>query len=371
MRILYLSISYVPSRRASSLQVMRMCAALARQGHDVTLVTKRCRARQEPGVEDDYRFYGVERLFRILKLPRPAARGGGLLYSAHQWRALRATEADLVYSRDLVGAWLAARSGRAVLFEAHGPPQGAFARKIQTGLARSRRLRRFVVISEALKARLHALDLLPAHGDLVVAHDASDPLPDSAPPRFSAARTKQIRIGYVGHLYPGRGVEIVLELARRLPACQFEILGGSAQDLARWHRSSRPENLEFRGFLPPSDLLQSYSRFDLLLMPYQERVGVASGRSDTSPWMSPMKMFEYMASGKPMIASALPVLQEVLEHRRNAWLVPPDDLAAWQNAVEILIGDPSLRRQLGEAARQDLIEKYTWDARARAVMNGL
>ena len=77
MRILYVSGSYVPSRRASSMHVMRMCAALARRGHDVVLASKHCPARQEAGVDDDFAFYDVEPSFRLAKLPRPDRRGGG------------------------------------------------------------------------------------------------------------------------------------------------------------------------------------------------------------------------------------------------------------------------------------------------------
>ncbi len=87
--------------------------------------------------------------------------------------------------------------------------------------------------------------------------------------------------------------------------------------------------------------------------------------------MSPLKMFEYMAAGKPIISSDLPVLREVLEDGRNAILVPADDLAAWESAIHRLSGDPDLGLRLGEAARRDLHERYTWDARAGRVLDRL
>jgi len=84
-----------------------------------------------------------------------------------------------------------------------------------------------------------------------------------------------------------------------------------------------------------------------------------------------MKMFEYMAAGLPIVSSDLPVLREVLENGRNALLVSPDDLDAWAKAISLLAANAGLRRRLGEAARADLIEYYTWETRARSVLADL
>ena len=369
MRILYVSGAYLPSRRASSMQVMRMCAALAGQGHDVTLVGKDCASRQEAGVDDDFAFYGVPASFRLAKVPRPATRGGGLRYL---WGVRRLANtgppADLIYCRDPLAAWLLARGGRRVLWEAHGLPAGAWARRLWRRLAAAPALRRLVLISAALRRRFADLELLPRHGDVVVAHDAADAIEAGAPPSRAGRRP---RLGYVGHLYPGRGIELLAELARRLPDCEVHVVGGNEADLARWRAASAPANLLLHGFVPPADLGRAYAGFDLLLMPYQTRVGVAGGTSDTSAWMSPMKLFEYMAVGRPIIASDLPVLREVLADERNALLVPPAKVDAWEAAVRRLLGDPELAGRLAETARREQRSSHTWEARARAVLEDL
>jgi glycosyltransferase involved in cell wall biosynthesis len=179
------------------------------------------------------------------------------------------------------------------------------------------------------------------------------------------------RLGYVGHLYAGRGVELLLRLAERRPDCELHVVGGSEADLERRRGALRPPNLIFHGFVPPARLAELYAGFDLLLMPYQERVTVAGGRSDTGRWMSPLKMFEYMAAGRPIVSSDLPVLREVLTHERNALLASPSDLDAWDAAVGRLLADPGLARRLGETARTDFLGHHTWDARAAAVLEGL
>ncbi len=370
MRILYVSGAYVPSRRASSMQVMRMCAALAGRGHQVTLVSKECAARQETGVADDFAFYGVPASFAIEKVPRPAGRGGGLRYLWGVWRRAGSGQAaDLYYCRDPLAAWLLARRGRPVVWEAHGLPAGGWTRRLWRRLAAAPGLSRLVVISAELRRRFEGLDLLPGHGDVVVAHDAADPVAAGRPPPPLAGRRP--RLGYVGHLYPGRGIEILAGLAARLPECEIHAVGGSEADLARWRGLSPPANLIFHGFVPPARLAVIYDRFDILLMPYQTRVTIAGGRSDTSAWMSPMKLFEYMAMGRPIVASDLPVLREVLVDEANSLLVPPDRIDAWEGAVRRLLEDPSLGRRLGERARAEQRERYTWEARAGAVLEGL
>ncbi len=87
--------------------------------------------------------------------------------------------------------------------------------------------------------------------------------------------------------------------------------------------------------------------------------------------MSPLKIFEYMSHGKPIIATDLPVIREVLEHDRNALLAPSGDLNAWEHALRRLVEDPALREHLGGGARKDFEARYSWGARSQAVLEGL
>jgi glycosyltransferase involved in cell wall biosynthesis len=82
-------------------------------------------------------------------------------------------------------------------------------------------------------------------------------------------------------------------------------------------------------------------------------------------------MFEYMASGVPIVASDLPVLGEVLGDGVNALIAPASDAAAWQRALERLLGDAALRIRLATRAQHDLRRDYTWQSRAERVMNAL
>ncbi|MCW5800896.1 MAG: glycosyltransferase family 4 protein [Deltaproteobacteria bacterium] len=368
MRILYLSLSYVPSRRASSMHVMRMCAALARAGHEVELVAK---ASTEPSSSgfDDYAFYGVAPSFKLTKLHRPAWRGGGVVFTAELLRTLlrERSRAELVFGRDPLGPLLAAELGMPVAFEWHEIPRSRLQLALLRRLARQRTLLGMVSISDALRRDVRAADLAAPDRPHVVAHDAAD-----APHGVEVTRPSTARpvVGYVGSLYAGRGIELILELARRMPDLDFELVGGNERDLATW-RVGLPSNVRLAGFVPPAHLPARYAAMNVLVLPHSARGVAGASGGDISRWTSPLKMFEYMASGAPIIASSLPVLGEVLHHERNALIAPAGDLDAWERAVRRLVGNPTLAASLARCAYDDLVRHYTWDARVRTIFTGL
>ncbi len=303
----------------------------------------------------------------IEKLPRPELRGGGAVYLAFVLVRLLRSRGALVYTRDPFTAWLAAKLGKPLIFEQHGVLRRPWVNRLIDSTLRARSLRRLVLVSGQLEASFRSAGRIPSHGDVVVAHDGADavPLPDAA-----RAVTAKPRIGYVGNLYPGRGVDLVVELARRIREADFEIVGGDDAELERLAASDLPANLRLAGFVSPGRLGERYLRFDVLLMPYAREVMVAGGGLDTSRFMSPLKMFEYMAAGRAIVSSDLPVLREVLENERNALLVPPEEPELWERAVRRLMVESDLRRRLGRSARLDLERHYTWAARARRVLDG-
>jgi len=116
-------------------------------------------------------------------------------------------------------------------------------------------------------------------------------------------------------------------------------------------------------------LVQFYRRFDIAMAPYQKIVAVAGGKGNTVEWMSPLKIFEYMAYGKAIIASDLPVLHEVLVPDRTALMVEPGDVAAWKNAICRLMINTEERRALGREARVKFLANYTWKRRAERILD--
>lgn len=179
-----------------------------------------------------------------------------------------------------------------------------------------------------------------------------------------------LKIGYFGSLLSGRGIEIIEEISRKMPNNIFLVYGPKNQNNEFEERAKNIEsNIFFGGFLGHKDIHKNMMNCDILLMPYQKKVSIDKKGSDTSRWMSPMKMFEYMAAGKPIISSDLPVLREVLSDGINALMVEPDNSDAWVSAIKMIQSDKNFTQKLSFNARQDYINKYNWLSRAKSIKN--
>ena len=373
MKILYISDSTIPKRSANSIHVMKMCNAFSRMGHEVILLSTKRLGSQEKDVQSDFDFYGVEPHFELKKLWVPQWKHSLLLYSLRCAIETLKIKPDIVYGRFLLSIWLAAMLGFEVIYEMHFPVGhlrrlGKFS---FTSLIKSRRLRHLVVISHALKDMIKN----DVSGEkIIVAHDGADLISVDHKETQTGVldpHGNRTKIGYVGHLYPGRGIELILKMATELPDIDFHIIGGREEDIKTRKGEVERNNVFFHGFVSPS-LINIYIRnFDILIMPYQRRVTISGDKySDTSQWMSPLKMFEYMASGKPIMASDLPVLREVLNQGKNAILVDPDDTDAWVRAIKHLVNNEELRKRIAQQALIDLKQSYTWERRAQKVLSG-
>jgi glycosyltransferase involved in cell wall biosynthesis len=169
-------------------------------------------------------------------------------------------------------------------------------------------------------------------------------------------------IGYAGHLYPWKGVDLIIEAVTALPDTRALIIGGHEQepDLARVRGLALQLNcasrVTFTGLLPPPAVAARLRDADVLVLP-----NPASAIS--SDFTSPLKLFEYMAAGRPIVASDLPSIREVLTHERNALLVAPGNASALTAAIRRVKDDRDLGWRLAAQAAEDARE-YTWDRRA-------
>ena len=147
------------------------------------------------------------------------------------------------------------------------------------------------------------------------------------------------------------------------------MLGGEARAVAEWKaRTAGRENLRWLGHVPNADVPLYQAACDALLMPYQQRVAASSG-GDIARYLSPMKLFEYLACGRAILTGDLPVLREVL-NERNAVILPSEGPDAWAAAIKGLRLDVQRCAALGRQARQDA-KRYTWEGRARLILDGL
>lgn len=350
----------LPSRTANSVHVMKMCQALGRAGHEVTLF-----GAAGAGAEV-FETYGVERVFEIVRVPRMSVRflGEALFAARIAARVHRLPRPDLLYARSFASLSLVAHLNVRMIYEIHDIPATPIQRAMEDRLTRRANFCRLVSISDALREEY--LRLFP-HLDpelAVTCRDGADLPAVGVTAQELGGRAGVVQVGYTGHLYRGRGVEVILQLALDLPDVDFHIVGGEPTDVVEWRSRSTAENLHFHGHVPHAQVDAYLAAFDIVLAPYQASIQVAGGRGDISRWLSPMKLFEYMAHGKAIVCSGLPVLREILDDGETALLVGPTDQAGWCSAVARLVRDRELRARLGRSARESIERRYTWDARA-------
>jgi glycosyltransferase involved in cell wall biosynthesis len=377
VKLLYLSNSAFPSRLASSVHVMKMCAAFAAHGCDVTLASYTNTGLAEKTSEDEFRYYGVSASFRHIKgrSPRlltriPVLRS--VVRLVFCGLACHKVEPDVVYGRDVFSTAVATVLRFPVVLELHQPVigvgrgLGAFFRRHAFRLTiQGAGFRGLVVVSEQLRAHYEAR--YPGLFDsIVVAHDGADP--PQEPVVRPLPGLGAFNVGYAGNLFTGKGVEVIVGLAAACPWASFHVVGGLDSDVRHWQeKSAGLANLRYHAYVPHSEVRSILENFDIVLAPYQSVVYGFKPRQNIAAWMSPLKIFEYMAAGRAIICSDLPVLREVLTDGETARLCHPERLDEWRRAVEELRESPELRRELGKAAQRVLIERYTWTGRGSRI----
>jgi glycosyltransferase involved in cell wall biosynthesis len=110
--------------------------------------------------------------------------------------------------------------------------------------------------------------------------------------------------------------------------------------------------------------------FDLLIAPYQREVLHVDGKTDSAHFMSPVKIFEYMATGIPMITSRVSAIKEILDEH-EAILCNPDKKEEWRSAIVRCKNDQAYARRLGQNGLKKLTNQFTWEMRVKRIMTFL
>lgn len=369
----------MPSERAQSLQVAQSSAALARAGAPTTLL--HARRRDTPGLSTEalFDYYAVPRGERprveaipcvdwIDAVPRPLqflpARCQEFSFARGAVRRARtATDETRIITRETeVAGFLAGRPG--LFLELHRVPGHAVRRKAL--LRAVEKGARVIAISGGVREDLIAMGL--AGNQICVEHDGFEASRFASLPSRSAARIalgldpNQPLVVYVGGLLEWKGVEVLLDAARSLPEVGFLIMGGMGQDVARLRQKAKGlSHVKIPGFADPRRAAMALRAGDISVVPNRKTPAISAR------YTSPLKIFEAMAVGVPLVCSDLPSMRDVLDET-CARFVPAEDPTALAKALDNLLGDESGRRALGAALRERAPE-HTWDARARRILD--
>lgn len=377
-RFLYISPSSLPSRSANSIHVISQCVALAELGIDVTLVARRIDYNRSKLREKISDAYGVDvARVHLATVYSPLGRFNQLAIAIRAlfW-FLHNPRPQIVLSRNLIASWLVACVlKQPLLYEVHELELG-WRRKIQRAIVARSNVTTITISSKLKQMLAEHVGLSPTRS--IVLHDAAtvrsvsvlDSYKSSALEEFLGFKLAgwKSRVGYFGQILPGRGVEVIQHLAAARPDILFLIFGGDEREVLNLQATNVLNNLKFMGHIQHKKAQNLMAACDILLMPYQRSVSIGVRARDTAQWMSPLKMFEYLASGSAIISSDLPVLREVLTDNKTALLADPESIDDWLRQLDKLVSDPNLRLSLGKTGREAYLQLYTWERRAQTIL---
>lgn len=365
MKICYVSACIIPSATASSVHVMKMCQALANNGHDVTLVATKGKTQEKI---EPYDFYNVKSNFTLVLAPSCKIASklsfiSRLLVSINESR-----KSDLVYTRWSLAAFLLILfTDKKIIFEYHSTPFLTLYKLLESFVIKSHKVVRHIFITDSLR-----MYYLNTYRNLHIRDTVV--LPDGADEFYGKANNcdSKVECVYIGSFYKGKGVDTIVEIAGKMPEMTFHIVGGSKAQITEMIKNIKTDNknIIWHGYLSQKNAMEVLDKVKIALLPNQDRV-LISQKNDIGKWTSPMKLFEYMSRGKAIIASNIQVLREVLIDEVNCLLVEPNDVEQWINAIRRLSNDNLLLEKISKTAKQDLETKYSWNIRAKKALKNL
>ncbi len=364
-KIFYIVNNRIPTEKAHGLQIIKTCEALASFGNNVKLVIPTRKNFIKQSVFD---FYNVSQTFSVKKLFSMSFNLFGKfgfiiqqIFFALRVVFLKISPIDVIYSRDEFSLYFLSFFHKNIFYEAHDNKWNFFARRVfkkSAGIVSiTFGLKDFYVKKGILADRIlvspDGVDL----NDFGKNYDKNN-----SRKKFNLPQDKKI-ILYTGHLYGWKGVYTLADSAKFFNKnTVFVFVGGTEKDVGMFRDYCKNfNNILIMGNRPHSEIPEYLACADVLVIPN-------SAKSDISKYYtSPIKLFEYMASGVPIIASDLPSIREVLD-KNNASFFESDSPQDLAENIKKLLENVDFANNLSEQAKKDVL-KYTWQKRAEAILN--
>ncbi|MDG5815767.1 glycosyltransferase family 4 protein [Chitinispirillales bacterium ANBcel5] len=352
--IIYATRAPVPFPSASSINIVQTCQSFGGMGCEVLLYCDWKPWRLATQLYSINNYYGLGNV-KFKSTRKPMIYG---LYYKYLIKMAK-TKESIVFTRDVETAIVTTSNNIRTILEVHSLCDE---KKIRT-LLNTKYTITIICITHKLSQHYNFGDTL---NNVTV-------LPDPVnPKRFEGTQfTENLECGYVGSCFRGKGLfEIVAPLALKKKDAKIHVAGINNK---RFHEeynkcNKTPDNLKLYGRVKPKHVPAFFTKFSIALLPNQPEIILPNG-ADIGSYTSPIKLFEYMAAGKAIIASDVPVLKEVLKDQHNALLVKHDDVQEWANAITRLKCDIGLAKRLGMQAKRDVHEMYSYDIRCEKILD--
>ncbi len=375
MKLIYIHNTEINSEKANNVQVISMCNAFSLNGIDVELVFPLIKGKIENPCEYILARYNIRCEFKISFYKKYEF--FNRLYILGSYFGVRKffnNDADLYYTRSILIFCLLARRKLPVMYEVHNSKIHVNIKLIDRYW--SEKVIKFSKFSNCL-AVISISDNLSKYWEnkgvpkekILTLHDGFSKFMfkrnitiEEARAHLNLPENRKIVV-YTGSLYADREIENIIDLASEFSEGLFLVIGGPKLN-AEYYQSLANEkglnNIEFRGPLNHKDIPLYLFSSNILLALWSDKV-------PTINYCSPLKIFEYMAAGRIIIAHGFPTIREVIRHGENGLLVIPGDTQDLVKKLRTAMEDPELAG-LGERAREEAFLKYTWSKRAKQII---
>jgi glycosyltransferase involved in cell wall biosynthesis len=368
VRILVASAFEASSPRAHAINTVKMAEGFARLGHQVTLVCKRSAVgKHKPSELAE--FYGMTKRIKWVQLPHEVLnREVGLHWMFAFFAMLVALRVrpKLIFARNYIFPWSSSLVGFMTVAESHAHPDNnsaPFLRLVEASHHRNFVL--WVTISRRLADHYCSLGV-PAN-KIAVLPDAVDLnlfTRSNAIPASPYTGGRPV-VTYVGHLYDYKGIPTILKTAELLPEVQFHLVGGLPEDILR-HRKHieklRLGNVTLHGWRSHGEIAHYLWHADVLLLP-------PSANHPSAAWTSPVKLGEYLASGTPVVATAIPALRDWLTEN-EAKFVEPDNAESMGKGIMEILEHPEYGMRLAKKGFEKA-QGLSYERRAQSILERL
>ncbi|MBU2473080.1 glycosyltransferase [Patescibacteria group bacterium] len=363
-KLIYIANVRIPTEKAHGIQIMKMCQAFAVAGHDLTLVVPRRKNEIKKSIWEYYdqeKNFGIEYLkitdFMKIVIPRISFYLQSRSFLKSVLFYLKNKNLDIIYSRDLsIVKYLDFEN---VFYEMHSLPRSFNKNDLE-------KVKGVITITKGLKNALIKKGIpedriLVAPDGVDIENFDIDISKEEVRKKLDLPLNKKIVL-YTGHLYEWKGAQILADASEFLDENMIVIfVGGTEKDVKEFrNRNRNKNNILILGDKPYSGIPYYLKAADVLVLPN-------SGKTEISKnWTSPMKMFEYMASKKPIIASDLPSMREIL-NENNAILVESDNSQSLAQGIRQALKNQDFSSKISSQAYQD-VQKYTWQKRVNNIL---
>ncbi len=353
----YISEISLPSKTASPIQIFKMCDAFSSMNYSVSLFTFNNKLSPRLLKKN----YNIKKKINIINYKKDKTEINffyRMLFSIFVVKYLKKKSNLVIYGRSLLTSIFLSFLKIQNFIEIHQEPKGFTLilfnlKKLIFGT----KYQKFIFIHKNL-VPYFSVD----KNNYIIKDDAVS-LDD-----FKIQRKAKIKDEclYTGGLYPGKGLEIISKIAFKNPKVKFTVYGDTSK--ANYDVISRvPKNVFIKGFIPYNKIPKVLKQFKIILMPYSEKITINAKNSDVSNYISPLKLFEYLASGNIIVASKIPAYAHILKNNFNAFLVDKNNIDEWSHKINFALKEKIKIKKIKKNA-QLTAKKFTWNKRAREII---